>query len=330
MMRLNLHFIFPVVFFIEMVSFPSVFGQQQKKLQVNYHNFAIIYSLEDENYVNNILAVLKEVMPQLISFYNINLDRRISIIIPASRLEYERLTSVSVPTWSGAIFIPESSQIIIQKPEWHSGENELQKSMIHELSHAFFYEKFSPQQLPLWFNEGIAEYLAKGRINLQMGLIISNALFTKNVGKLEEIEEMLSFSEGRARLAYLQSFTAVLFMETYLREHKLTWAEFFDLVNEDGFYKSLEMVSGMDFIDFEIKWYRWMKNKYRWFVILNWENFIWIFMIFILIGAMYALRYRNKKILDQWEMEEHSRDDWHFYQTNYPDSNSGGIKNVST
>lgn len=330
MIRFYPYIIFLIVLFIGMVSFPSVFGQQQKKLQVNYHNFVIIYSLEDEDYVNNILTVLKEVLPQLVSFYNINLDRRISIIIPASRLEYEHLTSMSVPTWSGAIFIPESFQIIIRKPEWYSGENELQKSMIHELSHAFFHEKFSPQQLPLWFNEGIAEYLARGRINLQMGLIISNALFTKNVGKLEEIEEMLSFSEGRARLAYLQSFTAVLFMETYLREHKLTWGEFFDFVNEYGFYKSLEMVSGMDIIDFEIKWYRWIKNKYRWFVILNWENLIWVFMIFILIGAMYALRYRNKKILDQWEMEEHNGDAWNFYQTNYSDSNSGGFKNVST
>lgn len=330
MIRFSLYIIFLIVLFIGMISFPSVFGQQQNKLQVNYRNFVINYSLEDENYVNKTLTVLKEVLPQLISFYNIDLDRRISIIIPTSRLEYERLTSMSVPTWSGAIFIPENSQIIIRKPEWYSGENEFQKSMIHELSHAFFYEKFSPQQLPLWFNEGIAEYLARGRINLQMGLIISNALFTKNVGKLEEIEEMLSFSEGRARLAYLQSFTAVLFIETYLQKHKLTWAEFFDFVNEDGFYKSLEMVSGMDIIDFEIKWYRWIKNKYRWFVILNWENLIWIFMIFILIGAMYALRYRNKKILDQWEMEEHNGDTWHFYQTNYPNSDSGGFKNVST
>jgi hypothetical protein len=31
---------------------------------------------------------------------------------------------------------------------------------------------------------------------------------------------------------------------------------------------------------------------------------IWLFIIIVLIGALYAIKYRNKKILESWEMDD--------------------------
>ncbi|NIU01716.1 MAG: hypothetical protein GWN62_30000, partial [Aliifodinibius sp.] len=59
-----------------------------------------------------------------------------------------------------------------------------------------------------------------------------------------------------------------------------------------------------DEIDFEIAWYRYIEDKYRWLFILNLENLIWVALLLVLFLGMYLIRYRNKKILEKWEYEE--------------------------
>jgi hypothetical protein len=84
----------------------------------------------------------------------------------------------------------------------------------------------------------------------------------------------------------------------------LNWAKYFDIIYADGFAQALQEVTGQDLIDFEIKWYRAVKDKYQWFIIFNWENLIWLAMVLVLMAAMYAIRYRNRRVLLKWEKEE--------------------------
>ncbi len=277
---------------------------QSNRIEVKYENCVIFYTIQDENYAMGALNVLKENLAKYEKFYGLRMERRISVILPATQADYKQLIPGNVPSWSNALFIPHTFQIIIKKPDWYIGGYEFTKSLSHELSHAFFHEKFTDQNIPLWFNEGLAEYMSGEKINISNGVVIANAIFTKNVAKLKDIDEMLVFSEARARLAYLQSYTAILFLENNLQSAKMEWVDFFKLVNSHGFYPAIEILMNMDIIDFEIKWYKWLKSKYRWFIIFNWENAVWIIMAIILIGAMYAIRYRNRKILMKWDIEE--------------------------
>ncbi len=291
---------------------------QSNRIEVKYENCTIIYTVQDENYAMIALDVLKENLGKYERFYDLRMERRISVILPATQMDYKQLIPGNIPSWSNALFIPHSFQIIIKKPDWYTGGHEFTKSLSHELSHAFFHEKFTEQSIPLWFNEGLAEYMSGEKINVSDGVIIANAIFTKNVSKLRDIDEMLVFSEARARLAYLQSYTAVLFLEDNLRSAKMEWADFFKLVNSHGFDRAIGILMNMDIIDFEIKWYKWLKSKYRWFIIFNWENAIWVIMGIILIGAMYAIRYRNRKILMKWDIEESENNQWETMSTYDP------------
>ena len=84
----------------------------------------------------------------------------------------------------------------------------------------------------------------------------------------------------------------------------MKWNDFFCLIKNQGFARALKEVTKWDNIDYEIKWYRWLSKKYRWLFLLNIENIIWVLFIFTAIGALYAIRYRNRKVLLEWEAEE--------------------------
>jgi hypothetical protein len=114
----------------------------------------------------------------------------------------------------------------------------------------------------------------------------------------------------RARLAYHESLTAVIFMEKLLHQQHISWQQFFNWLISDGFNKALQRATSHDTIDFEIAWYRWLKETYQWFLIFNWENLIWLIIIIILLGSIYAVRYRNRKTLEAWEKQEIGIDEY--------------------
>jgi hypothetical protein len=264
----------------------------------------IRYNPLDENYARRIVDVLKTDGRRLSSFYDLELNRNITILIPASPAEYHNQISGEIPRWSNAVFLKKYYQIIIKKPQWFGLEQSFEQTLLHEMSHAYFYRKFLTTTTPLWFEEGLAEYLAGEQIGMDEGVLIANALFSKNILTLKEIENLLSFSQAKARLAYLQSLTVVNYLQGFLQDQQISWPQFLNAVEREGFQKALQDLVRMDIIDFEIKWYQWLKAKYRWFILLNWENLIWIFIVVIFFGAMYAIRYRNRKILASWEEQE--------------------------
>jgi hypothetical protein len=260
--------------------------------------------VENEYIAEEIISSLKGHIKDIELFYNQKIKGTVTIVIPNSTAEFDELTGGSIPRWSNAVFVSQSFQIFIKKPEWYMEDKGIKKSLLHELSHAYFFIKFGDVKYPLWLNEGLAEYLSGEKIMIRGGVQISNALFSRKLIPLKDIDSLLTFSSSQANLAYLQSLSVIYFLQDYLRMKGYGWSDFFNLLNSNGFEVALKRLTGMDQLDFEIKWYHWVKGKYRWFIILNWENLIWIFLIIILIGASYAVRYRNKNLLREWEREE--------------------------
>jgi hypothetical protein len=275
-----------------------------QKVSVRYHNFIILYDLENEYIAKETISSLKGKVKDIESFYKQEINRSVTIVIPNSIVEFEELTGGLIPKWSNGVFVSLSFQIVIKKPEWYMQDKGIKKTLLHELSHAYFYAKFGNTSCPLWFNEGLAEYVSGEKIMIREGVQISNALFSKKLIPLKDIDSLLTFSSSQANLAYLQSLSVIHFLQDYLRTKGYGWSDFFNLVKLDGFEVALKNLTGMDQIDFEIKWYHWLKGKYRWFIFLNWENLIWVCLIIVLIGAAYAVRYRNKRLLREWEREE--------------------------
>ncbi|UCF62987.1 MAG: hypothetical protein JSW33_10425 [bacterium] len=302
-MKVFIRILFSVILF----SSPTdhILGQSQK-VEIMVKNFRVSYSTETENLSRIVIQNLETYIPQYEVFFDVQLKGIILIQIPESRAEYQAGLPERLPIWSNGFYSPLHQTIILKRPEWYMNQEDFGKVLRHELAHAYFHSKFHSIPIPLWLNEGLAEYLSGEVIGIEEGVLLSNAMFSKNLVTLSDIDSLNCFNLMRARLAYLESLTAITFLEKKLRENDLTWDQFFDLILEKDFDKALKQITSFDVIDFEIAWYRWLEETYRWFLIFNWENLIWLIIIIILLGSLYAIRYRNRKILLAWETQENS------------------------
>lgn len=285
-------------------AFLSPYSLRTEMVEIRHENFVIRYDSNDERSAKFLWKTLQKVNPSLQEFFHLKLSQRIVIYWLDRETDFQRMIPAHLPDWVQGFYLPEQKKIVLRRMMGMNQSNNLSEVLTHELSHLYLHQLLGDIPIPTWFNEGLAEYLTGKEINISEGVILANAIFSGQWLELETIDSLYAFTHHRAQLAYIESYTAVRFLERYIQIKELNWTNFFDIICAFGFEKALTEVSGMDEIDFEIKWYRDLKDKYQWFIIFNWENFIWITMVLILIGAMYAIRYRNRKILIEWDKEE--------------------------
>ncbi len=296
------------------------YSLKTEMVEIRYDNFIIRYDSNDERSAKFLWKTLQKVHPSLQEFFHLKLQQRIVIYWPARQTDFQNIIPTQLPDWVQGVYLPQQKKIVLRRTAGMNPSDDLSRVMTHELTHLYLHQLLGDIPIPTWFNEGFAEYLSGKEINISEGVILANAIFSGQWIELEAIDSLYSFSHHYAQLAYIESYTAVRFLEKYIQIKGLNWTNFFDIIRAFGFKKALTEVSGMDGIDFEIKWYRDLKEKYQWFIIFNWENIIWITLVLILIGAMYAIRYRNRKILLEWDkeemMEEEPQDLYHLSDKN--------------
>ncbi len=78
------------------------------------------------------------------------------------------------------------------------------------------------------------------------------------------------------------------------------------LRTERSLNKAFLMVTGSDYIDFEVGWYAWLDEKFHWLLILNIDNLLWIGMGVLALLAIVFVRWRNRRKIKQWEAEDES------------------------
>jgi len=152
-------------------------------------------------------------------------------------------------------------------------------------------------------NEGLAQYFSEKEISLNDKVSLANALAAKKIMQLDALDSLFLFYPQKARLAYIQSLSAVHF---FLQEHDLGKLQ--QLIRNLGKHRSVndafKATLGYDFIDFELYWYEDLNAKYRWLIWMNFDNLLWIMIVLLAILAIIAVRYRNRKKMTKWGEEE--------------------------
>lgn len=260
------------------------------------------FASQDSSYIKTISIRIK---PEIENFENIfdhKLKNKIKIFFPKSEEDYTKLTGGRLPEWSGAVANSEN-RIIIIKPQQFIDNSKLFVTIKHELIHIIIADKYYGNNLPLWLNEGLATYLSNNYMDWNDGLIISNAVAAKKILELNEINQLMQLNTASANLAYLEAKIAVEYLIKQIGISQLP--NFLDeLNNSNNLNIVFKKYLGYDLIDFEFYWYNYLKDKYRWMVVLNFDNMIWFALILIVIVAFVAVKIRNYKKKKSWKMDE--------------------------
>jgi len=155
--------------------------------------------------------------------------------------------------------------------------------------------------VPRWVNEGLATYLA-GEESFGAKILLSRALFTKSLIRLNEIQDVLTFDGSKANLAYAESRSAVEFLKEIAGE-EIIKIIFKNINSNNSFDTAFSEVTGLDILDFELQFRREIKSRYRYYFLAAVNDYIWFLIPVLLILAYIAVKYKNWKIVRKWDAE---------------------------
>ncbi|MEJ2543725.1 MAG: peptidase MA family metallohydrolase [Calditrichaceae bacterium] len=279
----------------------DLFAAQKQIYQ--YENYHFVYDADDSIYVKRLVTKIEKQIIKIEDFFNHTPKSIITIIITHSDEEYASYLGSASPEWSQALALTDKKIIILKI----ANADDILRSpeiLLHELVHIFFEDKIHVQRIPVWLHEGIAQYLSGYELTINDRIHLANALTSNNIVSLTAMDTLFSFSQIKARLAYIEALTAIQFI---IKNHgveslKMLVENLSDNKSiDDTFKKSL----GYDFIDFEIYWYEDIEKQNRWLIILNFDNILWISIVLLAIFAIIIIKIRNRKLEKSWEDDDY-------------------------
>lgn len=286
-----------VFFFVTLF---CIFTQAEDQLQIDHMTLSFRSDTQDKKFIDYIKKDLTQRLNLLKSFYGSLPAENYKIYLLKNKKRFDTFSKNDLPEWSRAIAYVKENTIILKI---NSAEDILEssKTLVHELSHLLLYKHFNKRQIPVWLNEGLAEYMAGKELSVSEKTIIANALWANTLIPLSRIDSLLSFDAAKARLSYLESLAAVKF---FIRKYGLK-----------SLYRLLENIDktaevnqaflntvGYDFIDFELEWYKELDDKYLWMVILNLDSLLWASITILAIIVFISIKIRNKKKIEKLDL----------------------------
>jgi hypothetical protein len=226
----------------------------------------------------------------------------VTIVLTRSDEEYYEAAQYTIPEWSQAVVFIKEKMIYLKI----SSADDLLKSpqiLLHEIAHIRIDEICHGNRIPVWLNEGLAQYLSGESLTLAKKILLSNAINTKNTISLTAMDSLMQFQRPQAELAYAQSLSTIDYI---ISKHGVnTLPQLLQAFSTNtSVDENLTTILGFDYIDFENEWFEYIYEEYRWLIILNFDNFLWFLIAVLIILAIFAVRYRNRRKLLKWDEEE--------------------------
>ena len=263
-----------------------------------------LYSVvEDSLIVNQLANFVEQCKAKYNRFFNYTYDQDVAIYLTSSEQEYKKFNQPSIPAWSSGVAYTRLRKIILKPGSYYDPER-YRETLFHEIAHMYIADVSNNRLIPGWLNEGISMYLSEKNISWQESISIGNAISTGRLVDLIAVDSVLLFLNAEAELAYLESFLAVQFLISKVGEETVVKIikDFSSLASIDEIF---EKNLGYSYFEFEIEWYDDLKSRYKWMLMLQFENLFWFSLIFIIFIAFFLKKMRNRRILREWEEEDY-------------------------
>ena len=129
----------------------------------------------------------------------------------------------------------------------------------HELAHVLYNEVFSDTwvRVPTWFNEGIAVYNERHNHLDDMNLVVEAAADDELIPLRHMGTQASGLSHGDIHLWYSEAYSLVAFIADVYGQEKLGEV-ILTLADNHPMEETLQLVLGMDLIEFEMGWREWL------------------------------------------------------------------------
>jgi hypothetical protein len=266
------------------------------------------YYFDKPAYVAVADSALDRARERLSELLRHELSYKPAVYIPETDAEFRRLTHGMLPDWGVAVAFPQRKLIAIKSPDKFNVSRSLQELLVHEYAHLVTDERTGFHHPPRWFNEGLSMY-----VSMEWGwsdnLAMSKAAVFGQLIPLADIELVNRFGEGKAHVAYSQSFLAVKYL---FDEYGVNSVNVFldQIAAGKSVNRALVESTGSTHAEFDKEFREFLLKRYNASSLFMDTFFFWIGLALIVVVGTF-LRYRKRRqLFKKWEQEEkfHSTD----------------------
>ena len=205
-----------------------------------------------------------------------------------------------------ALAEPGRNLIVIDFTRMRSHPYTLEGTLKHELCHLILHDRISASGLPLWLDEGLAQWVSGGFTEVavpQRGNALDNAVISGRLIPLSSLSRAFSQSGRTLVLAYEQSLSLVTYIIERFGVHSLL--TLLDRMAEgDSFEEALSKTLSISPGSLESGWRKGLGNRLAWTTML--AGHLYEILFFLASGALIAgfLRLLRKKRTAMKQLEE--------------------------
>ena len=274
---------------------PSILDTELGECQIEIYNSEKSNKIIEETIINYSKEVLKKFGYVNPSSYTINITANLS--------DFHKKAQGKVPEWGIAITKKNPNRIIMQSPSTAKITfKRLLQVLVHELNHVYLNNVKNSYSFPSWFKEGMA-VSESGEFNINDRILISSAKWKGELLSVNELKSFNRINSNKSRLAYAESYAMFSSLQVYYGEN--IYKNIIELMNQGyEFWDALIYLTGEDQETIKYNMEYFLIKNYNWMFLLNTYNLIFIFLPLIVIGGFFYKKYKNKKLLQKWEIEE--------------------------
>ena len=238
----------------------------------------------------------------------------LTAVIAPTQKEFNRLTAGQIPEWGIGAADVSRGLFILKSPRIAQPEIDIERVVIHEICHILLGQALKPHTADRWFDEGFAQYVS-GELRLSAGIRMARSMITNQFIDLDDIDEVLTFQQDKAALAYAESRAAVAYLvDTYGRSVIASIVD--SLSRGNSMDDALLAVAGIGFDEFETVWIEALKKKTRWIIFLDYPLNVSVCLLALFFAAF--INARRKIRLKKCESEEEGTNGFEPREKNSP------------
>ncbi len=195
----------------------------------------------------------------------------------------------------------------------------LETTLKHEMCHLLLNHHIKRENLPRWFDEGIAQWLSDGISELiadKKKSMLNRAVLSGNILSLDSLEYRFPNDKNALFLAYEESKSIVEYMGKKFGKKRIL-ALLRHLKNGDEFDAAILKSFSVSFDELETKWLDNIKKRTTWYTYFS----IHVYEILFFLGALttvygfirLVIKKRNYKDEDEDEDEDYDEYDEYEY-----------------
>ena len=283
-----------ILFFLSVINtttLDTALGQCKIRIFNNDHHSSLIEKTIIE-YSEEVISKFGNIAP---TSYSINITSNIK--------EFQKETYGRAPEWSIAITMKKPNKIVMQSPSTAKiSFKKLLQVLVHELNHIYLNNVLNSYSFPSWFKEGMA-VSESGEFSINDRILISSAKWKNELLSINQLNRFSNINKYNSHLAYAESYAMFIALQHYYGID--IYKKIITVMNQGyTFWDALTYITNEDENLIKNNIEQFLLKNYNWMFLLNAYNLIFIFLPIIVIGGYFYKKYKNRKLLKKWEIEE--------------------------